>query len=449
LIDQYAHDANVDVVLEQESKDADVPGPNATAASAEYLGSLAINKKSGDDIRRLGFEVNGLVSSPADVDVYSFEADAGTEVWVDFDKTTHAFDGIVELIDGTGTVLVRSVNSLAESSGRASLPQSSSLSETVGVMGKVPGQGGVDYWQTNQRDPGFRLVMPGPVGTTSTYHLRVRSNTAPDRIHMVDAGISSGAYQMSIRLGERESFAGSTVRYSDIAYANTGITVLGQPIHSPLGGEKAESGNNNSRAAADFVGNVLAVDRNATSIAGTIDGAQDADWYQFELAGLGLTGEVDDDPDPEADPGNTWSMTFDLDYADGLGRANTSLYLYDEFENLVAFSSDSNVADDQPQPGVDSKVEDLSRGSVGVNDPLIGPVSLPEGTYFMAVTTNQVEAVEMSQYLQPNVGNPYVRVEPINSVKRIAEDHLNVLGSAGHTTFENSEIRNLFIDPAD
>jgi len=442
LIDQYAHDANVDFVMEQERRDADVPGPNATAATAEYLGSLAINQKSGDDTRRLGFVVDGLISSPADVDVYSFEADAGTEVWVDFDKTTHAFDGVVELVDGHGTVLARSVNSLAESNGFASLYQHSSLTDTVHVMGKLPGQGGVDYWQTNQRDPGFRLVMPGPVGTTSTYHLRVRSNTAPDRIHLLDAGISAGAYQMSIRLGERESFAGSTVRYADIAYADTGITVLGQPIHSPLSGEKIESGNNNTRAAADFIGNVLEVDRGATSIAGRLLSGTDADWYEFQLTGADLRGNTDNDAN--ADPDNTWSMTFDLDYADGLGRANTSLYLYDANGNLVAFSSDSNVADDQPQPGVDSKVEDLSRGSVGVTDPMIGPVSLREGTYFMAVTTNQVTSAEMSQYLQPTVGNPFVRLEPVNSVKRIAEDHLNVLGSAPHTTFENSEIRDLF-----
>ena len=65
---------------------------------------------------------------------------------------------------------------------------------------------------------------------------------------------------------------------------------------------------------------------------------------------------------------------------------------------------------------------------------------------FVAVTTNQVVTAEQSQYLTPSVANPYLRLEPINSVNRIAEDHLNVLGAAGHTTFENSEIRDLFVD---
>ena len=446
LIDRFAHDANVDVVVEKENRDANVPGPNAAATSAEYLGSLAINKKSGDDIRRLGFDVNGLISSPRDLDVYSFEADAGTEVWVDFDHTTHSLDAIVELVDGTGTVLARSTNSLNETNGKIALFQDSSIVAAVHPMAKVDGVGGIDYWQTNQRDPGLRLVMPGPVGTTNTYHLRVRSNTAPDRIHLLDAGISSGAYQMSIRLGELESVAGSTVRYANIAYADTGVTVLGQPIHSPLGGEKTESGNNNSRAAADFVGNVLAVDRSATSIAGRLLGSADVDWYRFNVNGNGLQGNVDDDPDPDASSGNLWSMTFDMDYADGLGRANTSIYIYDENGNLVAFSGDSNVADDQPQPNVDSKLEDLSRGSLGVTDPLIGPISLLEGTYFAAVTTNQVVSAETNQFLVAGAANPHFRLEPVTSVNRIAEDHLNVQGAAGHTTFENSEIRDLFTD---
>ena len=446
LIDRFAHDANVDVVVEKENRDANVPGPNAAATSAEYLGSLAINKKSGDDIRRLGFDVNGLISNPRDLDVYSFEADAGTEVWVDFDHTTHALDAIVELVDGTGSVLARSTNSLDESSGKIALFQDSSVPAAVHPMAKVDGTGGVDYWQTNQRDPGLRLIMPGPVGTTNTYHLRVRSNTAPDRIHLLDAGISSGAYQMSIRLGEVESLAGSTVRYANISYADTGVTVLGQPIHSPLGGEKIESGNNNTRATADFVGNLLAVDRGATSIAGSLLGSADVDWYRFDVTGNGLQGNVDDDPDPDASSGNLWTMTFDLDYADGLGRANTSVYIYDENGNLVAFSGDSNVADDQPQPNVDSKLEDLSRGSLGVTDPLIGPISLLEGTYFAAVTTNQVVSAETNQFLAPAAANPLFRLEPVTSVNRIAEDHLNVQGASGHTTFENSEIRNLFTD---
>jgi hypothetical protein len=55
--------------------------------------------KSGDDNRQLGFEVHGNLNSSADIDVYSFKASSGTEVWIDLDRTTVALDSVVELVD--------------------------------------------------------------------------------------------------------------------------------------------------------------------------------------------------------------------------------------------------------------------------------------------------------------------------------------------------------------
>ena len=37
-----------------------------------------------------------------------------------------------------------------------------------------------------------------------------------------------------------EEIGGSTVRYARIGYAQTGIEIYGQPIHSPLVGEVGE-----------------------------------------------------------------------------------------------------------------------------------------------------------------------------------------------------------------
>ena len=65
--------------------------------------------------------IDGLINVPADVDVYSFNAAAGTEIWLDIDRTTMALDSVVELIDATGVVIARSDNSGAETANPALL----------------------------------------------------------------------------------------------------------------------------------------------------------------------------------------------------------------------------------------------------------------------------------------------------------------------------------------
>ena len=47
-------------------------------------------------------------------DVYTFNAPAGTEIWLDVDRTNHALDLVVELVRADGTVLARSDNSYFE-----------------------------------------------------------------------------------------------------------------------------------------------------------------------------------------------------------------------------------------------------------------------------------------------------------------------------------------------
>ena len=43
--------------------------------------------------------LHGLINEPGDVDVYSFDAVAGTEVWLDVDLTAVSLDSVIELID--------------------------------------------------------------------------------------------------------------------------------------------------------------------------------------------------------------------------------------------------------------------------------------------------------------------------------------------------------------
>ncbi|MEC7565996.1 MAG: Ig-like domain-containing protein [Planctomycetota bacterium] len=454
LFDRYAHDANVEVVIGSEYRHATYPGPNAFATSAEYLGSLAVNEKSGDENRHLGFEVHGLINHPEDLDVYSFEADAGTVVWIDLDQTTHSLDAVVELIDGTGNVLARSVNFVDEKNTDAVLFTSTGLATPPSILSRLTdGTGGGDFWATNPRDPAMRLQLPGPVGTTRTYHLRVRSNTAPDRIHLLDAGISSGSYQMSIRLRETETKPGTTVRYANIAFADVGVTVLGQPIHTPLGGEKIELPGN----VVTPIGNVLEVDRGSTSIAGFIATAGETDTYQFEVIGRDLRNAQIDDPPSD---GDEYLYTFDLDWADGLARADMTVYVepidndgdpatppdFGDRGAISCYGGNSTHPEDLALPNIENKVADLSRGSVGVLDPYLEKCALQEGwTYQVTVMSDALLPEGFRQFTDRNPVNPLFRVEPPEHLNRIVEDRLE---QHELTVAERAEVTNLFFDPA-
>jgi len=431
LIDQFAHDRNVSVVVEAEARDTNAPGPNARGSNAQLLGELAPNQKAGDDNQRLGFEVSGFLTNADDVDVYSFTAEAGTQIYIDVDKTTHALDAVLELVDADNNVLARSVNSLEETA-TGSLPfvAPSLVDPVMGPQARVLHQSAnpfvsKDYWAINPRDPGMRVELPGPVGTRNTYHVRIRSNDGsnltPDTLNLdpenfVNPGLTSGAYSMQIRLEELDEVAGSTVTYASIGYASTGITVVGQPAHSFLAGETTEVETthlqNDSLASAQDIGNVMQSERGTISVSGymhpnltALSTDWDEDFYRFEVESqeLGPNDEI-----------TAWPMIFDLDWADGLGRANLNLGIYDEAGTLIYWGNDSNVADDRPRPNDDNQVSDLSRGSVGTDDPYIGPISLLPGTYFAVVS---VEGHE------PNFGTT-TQFEPINSIIRVAEDHL-------------------------
>ena len=441
-IDQYAHDRNFVLATELEAGDVLSPGPNFDADNAEFLGELAPHEKGSDETLRLGFEVKGLLSDPADIDTYTFNATAGTEIWLDIDRSTHSVDTVIELIDADNRVLARTINSADEQATPALLFNDSSVLPDNHVNPLQKSQYDIaDSWTTNPRDAGMRVVLHGTPGTRNTYYVRVRSNSGD--INDLGAGLTSGGYQMQIRLQEVDEFAGSNVQFADIRYATNGIEVLGHPTHSPLQGEAAEvinadgTDNNNTAASATKVGNLLNAERGTLSISGSIGTAinpdeLDVDWYELDLhfdsTQASTTASV---------PGSPFhaSVTLDLDYADGLGRVDSNIYVFDDNAgspgNLVLVTNDSNIIDDLPAALENLDGDDLSRGSFGTADPYIGTIMLPaagsvsSGRYYIAVTSEASLLVQMNQFTTANPDNELLRLEPVNSLQRIVEDHID------------------------
>ncbi len=82
-LDQYGNDRNAAVITEREQN----VGGNDSPQNAQSLGELAPNERSGDENRRLAFDLHGAIATKADADVYSFTARAGTEIWLDIDRS--------------------------------------------------------------------------------------------------------------------------------------------------------------------------------------------------------------------------------------------------------------------------------------------------------------------------------------------------------------------------
>ncbi len=422
---EQSNDRNVRVELEAESANNSGVELNDNPGNAQILGELAKDLKSGDDNRALGFEVLGFISAddPGDVDVYSFSVDAGTEVWIDIDRTRGAsLDPMVELIQQDGTVLATSTgaNDIGDLSGLA-LP-----------LQKNAYDGG-DFYTLNYQDAGMRVTLPGNVGgTNETYYVRVSS----------EGGLTDGEYQLQVRLRQTDEKPGSTVRNADIRFATNGIQVFGLPKHSPLLGESAEFGNSSTPGSAQRLGNQLESDRNTLSVAGRISAANDIDFFRFTSdyattiygASIQAIGAVNGGP-------KTWATVFDLDYADGLTRSDTNMVVFQEIPAgsgqlfPILIGRESNIADDQPGAGQGIDLDDLTRGSAGQLDPFIGPVQLPTGTpgsttnYFVGVFSNTQLLQQLNQTFVAGADNPLVRLEPVNSLTRIAEDHI---GSQGY-----------------
>ena len=286
---------------------------------------------------------------------------------------------------------------------------------------------GADSYSANPRDAGLRMTLPGVAGGKSQYFVRVRSQAeAGTAVDTIDAGKTSGRYQLRMRLRQQDEKPGSVVTFADVRYATTGIDVTGLPNNSPLTGTAGEDKTGNeSSSAAQQLGNLLAIDRNTISVAGDMSGATDVDWYEFEVdyEQIEVLEGVNDQT-------KTWATTFDVDFGAGV-RGDYTLSVFDANTNrLIYVGRDSNIADDLADPAQgDTDADDLTRGSAGVNDPFIGTVQLPEGRYYVAVSTNAQLPEQLDQNFFTTPTNPDVRLEPLSSLNRIVDDKI---GSAGY-----------------
>ncbi len=427
-INEYANTRNVAVATEVEPSYLVDGGTNDIPYNAQVLGYLAPDsaadidddEKGGDENQRLGFEIHGHISmnDATDVDVYSFTAKPGTEVWIDIDRTSFGLDAMVELVRADGTWLARST-----SNGSFVGNTDPTIINPVTPTGLIvyPWQGR-DYYTSNDRDPAMHLVLPGTGTQGQNYFLRVSSENG-----------TSGEYQLQLRLRQVDEAPGSTVRYADIRFATDGIEVHGQPGHSILSGEVTETPNNNnnwSTGGNQNLGNLLTSDRNTLSVAANISNEDDIDWYKFSLDYdmIQAIGGF-------SDGAKSWATVFDIDYSDGLSRGDLVLSIYDADGDLILVSRDSDIDDDQPgTTGTD--LDDLSRGSVGTFDPFIGSVQMPAGVvplgqtqeYYVAVSSNRNLPTTLRSTFDGSGPNALVRLEPINSVQRVAEDHIAVQG---------------------
>ena len=420
LFDKYSNDRNILVVNELEKPSTSGKDLNSIPSLAQFIGDLGPEDKSTNENRRAGFEIHGAISedAPSDIDVYKFTADPGTEVWMDIDKTNPSLDTIVELVNAAGNVLARS-----QSNPGFQLNALQSFSVVANDMKKSPELGG-DYYATTINDAGMRLTLP----SGGTYYVRVRSNPAAGNLADLHGGLTSGQYQLQLRLQQRDVQAGVGVYLSEIRYGTNGVHVKGLPYHSPLTSEAVETaGDNQGIGGAQNLGNIIASDRGSVGVGGDISGDKnDIDYYRFSLDYQQIqkiTGVNSG--------GKDFPITIDLDWADGFTRPDTTIAVFDSAGTLIYVGRESNVQDDQPRAGQpNSDAADITRGSGGFRDGFIGSIEIPAtaGTYYIAVADNQQNPRALDAYYRSTSTQTSVRLEPVNSLNRVVEDHIGFVG---------------------
>ena len=295
----------------------------------------------------------------------------------------------------------------------------------------------MDDYGLNEKDSGFKVTLPGVAGVETQYYLRVKSNSNDSNttantsaaIANLD-GRTYGEYNIQIRLRETQEKAGCTVQYAQIFYATNGIEVIGTPSSSPLTVDMADTeigitgknispdgiGQNDTIRAAQNIGNVLETTHGSMSLTGYIASAHDIDWYKFDVK----IPNQQDIPGVSNTGNGVYPLTIDVDYSDGMGRANVNLWLFDASGTLIASSTGSNITGDQATPFTGADSSNLETGSGGGGDPYIGTFYVREGTYYVAVAPQHMTPAALSQQL--------IRQESVDSVERIVEDDMSGQG---------------------
>ena len=415
----FTHDRNVGVSIEFEDAN-DRDGSNNRTAGAQFLGTLAPSAVDGDENRRTALEVHGFINRPTDVDVYSFDATPGTEVWLDIDRTTQSLDTVLELVDANGTTLARSDNSFREG-----LDGDQERFQAINVETFPLAKSqflSTDHYSTNPKDAGMRVLLPGASSEAQTYHVRIRSAGVTSES---ENGLTEGIYRLQVRAQELDEVAGTGVQHADIRYAIDGVRVTGLPRHSALTGETVEDATDDE-AVPQRLGNILQSDRGAISVNGTLtDG--DADYYSFSVD-FGASSRTSTYLPPEEA-----NLIIDVDYADGLSRPDVSVYVYEydpvlqRIGDIVYAGTDTADLDDIPASGTGSGLEDLTRGSVGRLDPMIGPIAVPEGNYVLEIIPSSLEPLSLrSQFEDRLAANPFARAKPVERMQRVVDQNFDL-----------------------
>lgn len=410
LFDSFSNDRNVITVLETESRNVVAPGINDSVLTAQFLGALAPDTSTTDENLVLGFSIQGVLSEPADQDLYSFSGTAGTEVWFDIDYTQVTLDTVIEILNANGDLLARSDDSTAEQVDPTLLMKDPSVNpdhinpiiQRTRATARRNASGLLkEDGTTNTKDAGLRVLLPGLAGAPSTYFFRVRSKST--NIDNSSAGITSGSYSAQVRLRDQQEFGGSTVQFADIRYATNGIQINGLPNSSPLTGEaNSAMYDGNTTDGITDLGPLHLTNRATISVAGTLVAGTNR--YRFTVGDL--ASEYVKSPSSSS----TYPVVIDVDYADGLNRKRLNIQVLLDDDNdpttpgipvTPTTRTRSSIVDDLPGPLSGSDLVDLTRGSVGTGDPFVsflGAQELRRGTYEVVVTDAEAFSTKAGVY---------------------------------------------------
>ncbi len=252
-----------------------------------------------------------------------------------------------------------------------------------------------------------------PDGTIGLYGYKI--TFAAGSTPFVQFGRSSGSYQLQVRLQVDMDTPGSEVQYSSIRYATDGVDIQGMPDSSPLVTSVNSLGTNTSFANAQDIGNLLNTSNNAITVSGQLTSTTDVNWYKFELSyqDIELPNTI-----------TSFPLSISVNYADGLARPNTVLWVFDSTGTLIYEANNSEIVDNQEYLG--NSVTNPNATSYGPDDPYLGPVQFmesPTETYYVAVTGVGMTADALQQSL--------LRQEPIDSINRVVEDHVGSTDGSG------------------